>query len=99
MANNFSNNLEYGTLYGSYGVRPGIERPDEEIKSEVYGILRGDPSIDISNIQIFIQDGVVMLSGVVESEEIRQFLEEDVWDISGIVDVHNELQTMHDDSF
>lgn len=77
-----------------YGRRPGMERPDEEIRSEVLETLINNPYIDPSNIQVYVNDGVVMLSGVVDTEEAWQVAEEDVWDIPGIVDVHNELQIM-----
>jgi osmotically-inducible protein OsmY len=82
--------------YGPYGARPGMERSDDDIRSDILANLSGDVRVDTSAIMLLVNSGVVTLSGEAGSEPARRAAEEDVWDVPGVVDVHNNLQVETD---
>lgn len=77
--------------YGPYGARPGVERPDEDIRSEIISAMESDSWVDPSSIILQVENGIVELSGEVDSEEAKRAVSDDAWSIPGVVDVHNEL--------
>ena len=80
------------TWYGPYGARPGVERPDEEIRADILRSLESDPWVDPSGINVRVEQGVVTLSGEVDSAIAKRAAEDDAWNKPGVVDVHNNLQ-------
>jgi osmotically-inducible protein OsmY len=82
-----------GTRYGPYGARPGVERPDEDIRSDITAAILADKRVDPANLLVSVREGVAFLSGMVGTNEQRGAAEEDAFDTPGVVDVHNELQT------
>ena len=48
-------------------VEPSVLRPDEEIAADVHTLLAHDPSINPSNIVVFVEQGAVRLRGTVPS--------------------------------
>ncbi len=74
------------------GVGPkNYRRSDERIFEEVCEILMGHPFIDASNIAVRVMDGVVYLTGGVESRETKRLAEDVVDDLAGVKDIRNEL--------
>ena len=73
------------------------EEDDEElsdgwITTKVKAKITADPQLNPFNIDVDTEDGVVILSGIVESEESRQEAEKLARDTKGVVDVDNHLE-------
>ncbi|MHB0912883.1 MAG: BON domain-containing protein [Armatimonadota bacterium] len=79
------------TWYGPYGARPGLEREDDEIRSDVIAALGGDRRIDSSSIDVQVNRGIVELRGEVEDDFERHLAADDAWSTPGVVGVMNEL--------
>ncbi len=80
-------------LFSRYGLKAGIERSDEEIRVDLVRALSSHTRLDPSEIIIEVRNGVITLSGVVNSEDERMIAEHEALRTTGVVDVHNELQT------
>jgi len=89
-----------------YGMKPGQEqsqgqhwgkgpkgynRSDDRIREDICEALRHDAQIDASEIEVEVNQGVVSLSGTVESRQIRRAAEELIENIAGVSDVQNKL--------
>ncbi len=68
------------------------KRADERIREDVSEALKHHPGVDASEIEVSVKDGVVMLSGTVESRQMKRLAEESVEEISAVADVKNELR-------
>jgi hypothetical protein len=69
----------------------GERRTDEEIRDEIQGLLVQHSQVDASDIQVSVQDGVVTLSGNVESWLEKQIAESVVRNVLGVLEVNNQL--------
>lgn len=76
----------------------GYRRSDERIKEEVSEALSHHPEIDASEIEVDVAEGMVTLSGTVESRQIKRMAEDLVEGLSGVSDVKNDLRVMPTDS-
>ncbi|MDH7482631.1 MAG: BON domain-containing protein [Armatimonadota bacterium] len=83
----------YQPLFNQYGPKAGIERSDEEIRGDIIQAFESSTQLDPREIIVEVKNGVVTLSGVVNSEEERLVAENYAQNTIGVVDVHNELQT------
>lgn len=72
----------------------GYRRSDERIREEVSEALSAHGDIDASEIEIEVKEGMVTLTGTVESRQIKRLVEDTVEGISGVQDVKNELRVM-----
>lgn len=72
-------------------VFPAQPRPDEQIADEVRAALANDVWVDERTIQVTASNGVVYLSGTVESSEAKAHAEAAAWGIAGVVDVVNSI--------
>lgn len=72
----------------------GYRRSDERVREEVSEVLRMHSEIDASEIEIDVKEGVVTLSGTVESRQIKRLVEDTVEGISGVSDLKNDLRIM-----
>lgn len=70
------------------------ERDDAELTAAVLAALRRNTFLRPLAIDVVVDDGVVTLSGSVESELIRQTAEREVRLIEGVKDVQNMLTVM-----
>lgn len=61
-------------------------KSNKEIREEIYQALGEE-----SGINVHVQDGVVRLTGVVDTEESLDFIETTVRNLPGVDDVDNEL--------
>ena len=69
-------------------------RSDERIREEVSEALSAHGDIDASEIEVDVKDGMITLTGTVESRQIKRLVEDTVEGISGVQDVKNELRVM-----
>jgi osmotically-inducible protein OsmY len=75
------------------GVGPkGYKRSDERIEEEVCNILLKDRNIDASDIEVRVQNGLVILSGTVESRMDRTEAELAIEGVAGVEDIQNDIK-------
>jgi hypothetical protein len=86
---------------GGYGRRMGqhtgrgpknYQRSDERIREEVCDRLEQDGDIDASEMDVKVQNGLVTLTGNVESREEKHMAEQLAEECSGVKDVLNQLK-------
>ena len=78
----------YGT-YGPYSSR--VARGDEEITSDIRNRLTWDSWVNADQINIDVKNGVVTLTGDVDSAVEKRAAGDDAWDTVGVIDVNNLL--------
>lgn len=70
----------------------GYKRSDERIREDVSEMLQSHGDIDASEIEINVKEGVVTMTGSVESRRTKRLTEEWVENMTGVKDVKNELR-------
>lgn len=70
----------------------GYRRSDDRIKEDVCEALAHSHSVDASEIDVMVKDGIVTLTGTVDSRSTKREAESCVEHLSGVDDVRNELQ-------
>lgn len=68
-----------------------MPRSREEVKSEIEYRIAGDTRIDDGNVKIEVQDGKVVLGGVVHSFSSKDAVEQDAWAVKGVNYIENRL--------
>lgn len=82
-----------------FGVGPkGYRRSDERIREEASEALARDPSVDASEIEVEVKEGVVHLRGFVPSRWMKRRAEDCVEHLSGVRDVRNEIDVRSEQS-
>lgn len=71
------------------------KRSDERIREDVCEALIAHPEIDASDMEVEVKEGVVFLTGSVESRLVKRMAEDLVETISGVTDIRNELYFMN----
>ncbi|MCL6518535.1 MAG: BON domain-containing protein [Armatimonadetes bacterium] len=84
-------------LFTQYGPKAGIERSDEEIRGDIIQAFESSPQLDPREIIVEVKNGVVTLSGIVNSEKELLVAKNYALSTPGVVDVHSELQTRQSD--
>ena len=80
---------------GFFGKGPkGWKWSDERIRDQVSEALYRDYHVDASEIEVEVKEGVVTLSGTVDSRESKRAAEECIENLSGVTDVHNRIRIM-----
>lgn len=79
-----------GGPYAGVGPR-GYLRSDERIEDDVNETLTQDPWLDATDIEVTVENGVVTLSGTVDSVGARRRAAEDARHVIGVRDVRNVL--------
>ncbi len=75
------------------GVGPkNYKRSDTRIEEEVCNILMKDRNIDASDIEVHVRDGVVLLSGTVDSRMDKIEAEMAIEGVAGVEDIQNEIK-------
>jgi osmotically-inducible protein OsmY len=69
----------------------GYTRSDDRIKEDVCERLSDDYLIDASDVSIEVRQGVVTLSGAVDSRQHKHRIEDIVEGLSGVKDIENRL--------
>lgn len=67
-------------------IRNNLVRTNEEVRKEIYSALGEESGIDVH-----VHEGIVRLTGVVDTEESLDFIEATVRELPGVDDVDNEL--------
>jgi osmotically-inducible protein OsmY len=75
-------------------VEPASPSPDHEIDLGVRRALVNDPRVNEKDVSVEVRDGVVMLTGLVDSPAHRAFVEEDIWPLPGIVAIEDAMATL-----
>ncbi len=87
------------TSGGFFGKGPkGWKRSDDRIKDDVSEALYRDYHVDASEIEVDVKEGVVTLSGTVESRDAKRSAEECIENLSGVIDVHNRIRIQAKDN-
>ncbi len=66
--------------------------PDAWITTSIAAKIAGDPEVKSRNIDVDTEDGVVTLSGIVETYSARERAEDLAKETDGVMKVHNELE-------
>lgn len=88
----YVNRKEYKTQtdFTGYGPR-GYKRSDDRIYEEVCEALMRNPHVDATNIGVRVEEGIVYLTGKVDSRQMKKTAELIIEDLPGLQDVRNEL--------
>ncbi|GEM_PF-1868506 len=85
--------MEAGEEEGPYRGKGPVKRTDEQIKAEVEQTLTDNSWLDASNVQVSsVQEGVVTLTGTVDSRDSKRRAEDLADEVLGVKDVQNNLQ-------
>ncbi len=87
----------YGDYYPYYGQYAGYgprdyTRSDDRIMDDINDRLTWDPRIDATDINVSVADGIVTLTGSVDSRHDKRIAEDIVDNVSGVWDVNNQLR-------
>lgn len=69
----------------------GYTRSDDRIKEDICERLSDDPMIDASDVSVDARQGVVTLTGSVESRQLKHRIEDLIERCSGVRDIENRL--------
>jgi osmotically-inducible protein OsmY len=78
-------------LYAGRGPR-GYRRSDERIREDINDRLTDDWYVDASDIEVTINNGMVTLTGRVDSRDDKRRAEDIAESVSGVMDVSNQLR-------
>lgn len=67
-------------------VKSHLARTDAQVRKEIYEALGEESGIDVH-----VHEGIVRLTGTVDTEESLDFVESAVRELPGVDDVENEL--------
>lgn len=82
-----------GSLTGHYGKGPkSYQRSDARIEEELNEQLTRHWSLDATEIEVKVEEGVVRLVGAVRSRRDRQLAEAIADSVYGVLDVRNDLE-------
>jgi hypothetical protein len=70
----------------------GYQRSDERLRDEIYDKLIRQTNIDVSDVEVAIDEGVVSLSGMLSTRWEKHQVEDIVDSIWGVKDIHNNLR-------
>lgn len=83
----------YGDNYGQYyGYGPSnYTRSDERIQEDINDRMTWHGDLDATDINVAVNDGVVTLTGSVDSRQDKRLAEDIADSVSGVWDVNNQL--------
>lgn len=73
-----------------------MPRTDENIKRDVVDQLYWDNRVNAADIKVAVLDGIVTLSGFVNTSNARYSAASDAWMIEGVTNVNNDLQVIYE---
>lgn len=76
--------------YSGYGPI-GYTRPDDRIQDDINDLLTRHSRIDATDVHVEVHNGVVTLTGVVESRRDKRLAEDIAESVRGVWDVNNQL--------
>ena len=78
-------------LYAGRGPR-GYRRSDERIREDINDRLTDDWYVDASDVEVTVNNGMVTLTGLVDSRAAKRRAEDVAECVSGVTDVSNQLR-------
>ncbi len=93
----YSNDWTQGP-YSGVGPR-GYRRADDRIRDDVNDRLMWHGYVDATDIQVDVNDGVVTLSGSVNTRREKRMAEDAAESVSGVDDVNNQIQIRQSNRF
>jgi len=78
-------------MYAGRGPR-GYRRSDERIREDISDRLTDDWYVDASDVEVTVNNGMVTLTGRVDSREEKRRTEDIAESVSGVTDVSNQLR-------
>lgn len=72
----------------------GYKRSDERIYEDVCEALFSNPSVDATDIDVSVSDGLITLSGTVDTRYEKREAENCIEHLSGVVDIQNDLRLL-----
>jgi len=82
--------IDRGVDFRGLGPR-GYYPSDERILDNVCEMLTRDPRIDATEINVFVNEGVVLLKGRVDSRQTKRLAELAIENLPGVNDITNHL--------
>lgn len=83
-----------------YGKGPkGYRRSDERIREDVCERLADHGDIDATEMDVSVSEGIVTLSGSVNSRRTKRLAEEAIESVSGVQDIRNEVRVISNENF
>jgi len=76
-------------------VNPATSRTDLQLRSEVRGALLDDPATEAYEVQVKVDDGVVTLTGTVDSWQEKQLCETVTKGVAGVRDIKNLITVVY----
>ena len=65
---------------------------DRTLKETIMEKLTAHPSLDVSEIKLYVKNGYVSINGIAESTDAKSTIEAMVSNVEGVIDVVNFLQ-------
>jgi hypothetical protein len=84
--------LEARGVHRGKGPR-SYQRSDMRIREDINDLLLEDPYIDATDIEVAVEKGEVILTGVVEDRNIKRRAEDMIEQVSGVRQLENRLRT------
>jgi osmotically-inducible protein OsmY len=78
-------------MYAGRGPR-GYRRSDERIREDINDHLTDDWYVDASDVEVTVNNGMVTLTGFVDSRDAKRRAEDIAECVSGVMDVSNQLR-------
>jgi osmotically-inducible protein OsmY len=78
-------------IYAGRGPR-GYRRSDERISEDINDLLTDDGYVDASDVEVTVNNGMVTLTGRVDSRDEKRRAEDIAESVSGVADVSNQLR-------
>lgn len=83
---------------GDFFVRPGPPLPaDQDVAQHVSDRVRENFEGPGNRVMVEVQNGVVVLEGLVATRALRALMHRLVWQVPGVTDVCNRLNTWEDE--
>ena len=79
------------SVVNNIDVNPSMSRTDVEIRDDVKLALARDPATEQYEVEISVLDGIVTLTGVVESHQEKILCEEVTKGVSGVIGIVNQI--------
>ena len=70
----------------------GYRRSDERIEEDINERLTQHPFLDATELQVSVQNGDVVLSGIVDDRNAKRIAEDIAESVSGVKDIQNQIR-------
>lgn len=84
--------IDHGVDFREKKMGVSSESTDEGIRDKIIEVLFHDAQVDASQIDVIVNEGIVSLSGNVDSRKTKRLIELSIESLSGIKDIYNRLR-------